>query len=178
MKIVLRKTTLAFAICLAASAANASSVPTGTVDVYGGMTPATVNTVEVPNIVDADPSFYELVVGGYDALTTFTLVDTNPDNKQVSYELYLDTEITENLINLGSKLTEWAYNDSTGGTFNYMLSANAQYVLKMFTNGASSSETQVSAVPLPGAALLFGSVLAGAGFMGRKKVFKGSETAA
>lgn len=61
-----------------------------------------------------------------------------------------------------------------GGGLGYSLSAflnSGSYVLQIAgVAGGSSYAGQISAVPLPGAALLFGSALFGAGMIGRKKL--------
>jgi len=151
-------------------------MPDGTIDVFGGMAPESVYTSDNPFSAEVDPSYYELVVGAYGALTTFLFVDTTPDGKTVSYELYADTPgngsgtITETSGLLpGAGLVSWSIADNVGGSFTYLLTAGSEYILKISTDGASLSETQISAVPLPGAALLFGSALLGAGYLRRRK---------
>jgi hypothetical protein len=53
-----------------------------------------------------------------------------------------------------------------------------EYVLKMSTDGAKGSNSQISAVPLPAAAWLFGSALLGLGALRRKQKAGNSEMAA
>jgi len=171
MNSVLQKALWVGALSMASGLAAASSMPTGTVNVYGGMATQTVSTVEVQGY-DTDPSYYELVVGAYDALTTFTFDDTTPDGKTVTYNIYADDDSVVGQYSQGALLVTPTFPisivDGVGGAFSVLLSANTQYVLEMFTNGATASTTNISAVPLPGAALLFGTALLGAGYLRRR----------
>jgi len=97
-------------------------------------------------------------------------------------DLFSFTAADESNLGLGGALgshiaaaTLAALPPSLGGGTGYVLSAfltgGQVYALRIgATPGANSYAGQISAVPLPGAALLFGSALMGAGVMGRKKL--------
>lgn len=65
------------------------------------------------------------------------------------------------------------WTDPVSGAIQFALSAfltAGSYVLAITGNNGTSYSGTISAVPLPGAALLFGSALLGAGVVGRKKL--------
>ena len=129
--------------------------------------------------------YYELVVGAFDLLATFTLKDTNPDAVDVRYKLFLDTNNEVGAATFddaapleyptsrrGDFITDIAGQDFAP-FFQALLDSKQHYVLMVNKNveGWNSITTNVSAVPLPGAALLFGTALAGFfGFSNRRKV--------
>lgn len=168
-----KKALAAAVISVACGSAMASSVPTGTINVYSGMSPV----IKATNDPHTNPSYYELnVTDTENVLTFFTLVDTNTEQRTVDYWLYNDADAAVNSYALGSELTHKTYvdmlGDGFGGTFSQLLTAGAQYVLKIAVSGgatAFSASTQVSAVPLPAAAWLFGSALLGLGLFRRRK---------
>ena len=167
MKSSIRAALAVGALALASSQAFAS-----TVNVTNGMTPVVVNTFSLPTF---DPREFELNVGpaGSGSINTiFTLLDTDPEQMNVSYSVYADTNAALNSWTTGALIDSWTVADLLGnGTTAHLtaLLANTQYVLSIATNGAYSSSTQISAVPLPAAAWLFGSALLGLGALRRKQ---------
>ncbi|MBK9022028.1 MAG: hypothetical protein IPL72_19485 [Sulfuritalea sp.] len=84
----------------------------------------------------------------------------------VTYTIFTDTNAALGSWTLGSVVDTWTFQDILGsGTSTHLTSlmANSQYVLKMVTDNAVSSSTQISAVPLPGAAAVPESALVGLG---------------
>jgi len=111
----------------------------------------------------AGEKYYELVVGANDAWTTFTMLDVNPDTKSVEYSLFADLSAATNASSIGDPgaLLKVMAND-VGTVFSYLLLAGAQYVLRVDPNNNTTyTQTNISAVPLPAAAWLFGSALVG-----------------
>ena len=165
------------ALALASSQAIASSVPWASFNVTTG-----------PNFAVTSPSqnpiYVELLAGANDILTKFTLIDTNVEGKTVSYALFNDNDVSTNSYVLGTAVgVPWSFVDlaGNGGTYAATLLAGQQYVLKIQHAGvqAFSSTTEISAVPLPAAAWLFGSALMGFGALRRKqKAGEKSEMAA
>lgn len=171
MKVV-KKALAAAVLAIACGSAMASSV-NGFVNVTTG-TNKNINTIFSPDTdpsVLMDPAYWELRVGAQDYSTTFTLIDTDTEGFTVDYDLYEDADSTAGAFTLGSFVAHWSFTDAAGigGSISKLLLANTQYVLKMTTNGATSSTTNVSAVPLPAAALLFGTALLGMGVFRRRK---------
>lgn len=172
MKSVKKALAAAF-ISVACGSAAASTVPTSFVDVVVGTNQDihTWNSVTPP--IPYDPSYYELRVGADSVTATFTLMDTDTEGFTVNYELYKDTDGSDNSFTLGALVSSWSFADlaGAGGTFVKTLAANTQYVLRMATNGSVASTTNLtaSAVPLPAAAWLFGSALLGLGIFRRRK---------
>lgn len=99
-----------------------------------------------------------------DFLVTFRLLDTNLDGYSATYSVAGQTPFT---LLEGQSLS----NLLTAGTYAFRITLPA---------GASlfSATTEISAVPLPGAALLFGSALLGAGALRRKKQQEETEAVA
>jgi hypothetical protein len=171
MKLIAKGVALAVA-GLVSGAATASTVSSGTVNIFTGMYQEVVTLNSALPPIALDPIYYELSVGSQNVSTTFKLIDSDPDTHVVSYQLYDDLDGSSG-ISLGSLLESWSFTDlpstASGGAITFLLGAGSQYVLKMSTDGAYSSSTAISAVPLPGAALLFGTALLGAGFSRRRK---------
>jgi len=141
-----------------------------------GMTPVEVGTTNLAP--GYNPYSYELNVGssGSGFIGTFvTLIDSSPELQSVSYTIYNDTDATLGTWTLGSVVDSWVFTDLLGsGTLTHLtsLAANTQYVLEMLASGtgaADHSTSQISAVPLPAAAWLFGSALLGLGALRRKQ---------
>jgi len=110
------------------------------------------------------------------------LADTINDGYTVNYQLYLADQTTT--VGTGFQFTDigsQAQNLAQTAVFR-ALSAGTYFLKLSFANGdatAYGASTQVSAVPLPGAALLFGSALMGLGALRRKqKAGEKSEIAA
>lgn len=169
-----KKALAAAVLAVACGSALASSTPTGTINIYTGMT----SVIKATNDPHTNPSFYELnVVDTKDVLTFFSLVDTNTEQRTVNYWLYNDIDGTVGSVDLGATVLEDEtyvdlLGDGIGGTFSHLLTSGAQYVLKIAVSGGStafSASTQISAVPLPAAAWLFGSALVGLGIFRRRK---------
>lgn len=162
----------------AALIAGAVSVSSGQalaspISVFDGMSAVTVSTIATTNPpVNFDPAYFELnVADSNGAQTYFTLIDTDPEVYNVSYELFADADTNLGTFTTGASLLTWSFTDILGSatqTYTSLLAAG-QYVLKIATDGAYSSSTRISAVPLPGAALLFGSALLGMGALRRKQ---------
>lgn len=172
MKSSIRAALAVGALALASSQASASSIP-----VYDGMSPVQVTTNAE---FGADPRFYELNVSTTGMLTR--LIDTDPDSDPlaswtVSYEIWTDGTAGAG-YSLGSLVDSFSFTDATfslNSPSSWHLTSIAlagEYVLRMSTDGANSTTSQISAVPLPAAAWLFGSALLGFGAMRRKQ--KGS----
>jgi hypothetical protein len=160
------------ALALASSQAFASPI-----SVYNGMSPVDVYTADTPLTGDIDPSFYELSVTATGIL--IRLIDTVPDfdpvpSWKVTYEIWTDGMGGAG-YSLGTLVDAFMIQDantSSSSPSPWHLTSIAlpgEYVLKMSTDGAKASNSQVSAVPLPAAALLFGSALLGLGALRRKQ---------
>ena len=173
MKSSIRAALAVGALALASSQAFAS-----TVNVNLGMTPEVV--FAGPTQIVGNPSWYELNVGSSGSGfvgTYFQLIDTDDDLNTVNYTLYEDDEVTQTLGSwvLGTIVGSWSRTDVNSGTtpsYFASLVANSHYVLKMdLVNSLNdySSSTQISTVPLPAAAWLFGSALLGLGALRRKQ---------
>ena len=105
----------------------------------------------------------DLNVGAYSQLFTVTLNDTTVDFKSVVYNLY------DSAMHVIKTFTLTDTNSTPLPSLSMMLQAGQHYFLSITTsNNTRFAETNLSAVPLPGAALLFGSALFGAGMFGRK----------
>ena len=92
-------------------------------------------------------------------LVKFLLEDTTPDFQTVNYVLAQGSDVLASF-----SLTDVA--DGLAKPFYSTLLGGGNYSLTISTT-ALSSQTDISAVPLPGAALLFGSTLLG--YMGLSK---------
>ena len=170
MKSSIRAALAVGALALASSQAFASSVPWASFNVNTGPHYAVTSPSE-------NPIYVELFSGANTTLAFATLIDTNVEGKTVTYSLYNDTDALFNSYVLGTQVgPAWSYTDlaGNGGTQVLNILANQQYVLAILHSGiqAFSSTTEISAVPLPAAAWLFGSALLGFGAMRRKQ--KGS----
>lgn len=155
------------ALSLASSQCFASSIPWASFNVTTGPNYAVTSPTE-------NPIYVELLAGANSVLTFMTLLDTNLEGKQVNYSLYNDTDMGINQYLLGTQVgPSWSFTDlaGPGGTHTANLLAGQQYVLAIqhVGAGAFSSTTEISAVPLPAAAWLFGSALLGAGALRRKQ---------
>lgn len=169
MKIV-KKALAAVVISIASSSAMASSV----INVYDGMAAQTLfsgtqslngSPLEVGlNVTDINGA--QLIVG---------LVDTTDDKGSILYQLFNDSDFAETTFLAGSEIFSDTLLDKNldgiDDSFTKFLSFG-QYVLRL-TNiapGEKFGESQVSAVPLPAAAWLFGSAALGLfGFARRRK---------
>ena len=177
MKSSIRAALAVGALALASSPAFASSIP-----VYNGMSPVGVQTSSI--LPSLDPRWFELSSTATGMLTR--LVDTDPDSDPtpswtVSYEIWQDFDTgTAGSLGGGLLVDSFSFTDAifsasnpsawhltTGGLF-----GTGNFELKIATNGANSSTSEISAVPLPAAAWLFGSAVLGFGALRRKQ--KGS----
>lgn len=170
MNASLRAALAAGALALAATSASASTVT---------LTNGSVKLVEDTLYQGNDPlpntplvGWMSLIVNPGVTGAVFKLADTNTDGYTVDYQLY--TADHSSAIGAG-----WTMQDIGTSTQNLALpgvykalSAGAYAVRISFANfdqASFSASTQVSAVPLPGAALLFGSALMGLGALRRKQ---------
>lgn len=131
-----------------------------------------INPHAASAFVDTTRSASVELVLGHNALTTFTLNDTTPDLKKVTYSIFHDSDLRTGFVNATGPAVATAdlTDTNTIPPFFRALLSTGQYVLNISMDGATRfSETEISAVPLPGAALLFGSALFGAGALRRKK---------
>ena len=178
MKSSIRAALAVGALALASSPAFASSI-----NVYDGMSPVTVLTsAAAPGL---DPNHFELNVSTTSMLTR--LIDTDPDSDPlaswtVTYEIWKDGTVGAG-YSLASLVDSFSFTDATysaasPSSWHYTSIALAgEYVLKIATDGANSSTSQISAVPLPAAAWLFGSAVLGFGALRRKQKAGNSEMA-
>lgn len=121
-------------------------------------------------IVAGEASYHKIVIeGSQGTATTYTTTYNSPGGGIALYDWNTGDE-----TKLGTLIVAGTPNGTgDGGAAYFLLSAfltAGNYVLKITgVNGSSYSGT-ISAVPLPGAALLFGTALFGAGVIGRKKL--------
>ena len=186
------KSSIHAALALGALALVSTQASASSISVYDGMTPVEVGTSKLSPTLD--PNHYELSVSTAGMLTR--LIDTDPDKDPVPswtvhYEIYKD-----NLGGAGYSYTlsdlidSFTFTDATYSASNPSpwhltpIVTTGEYVLKMWTsdglgNRATSSTSEISAVPLPAAAWLFGSAVLGFGALRRKqKAGEKSEMAA
>jgi hypothetical protein len=122
---------------------------------------------------DATSRFYELAVAPSWATqpTKFTTFSTEPVGSPATYSLYTDLDAALGAGNTGTLLNNWTVTDigaDNQNPFFISLISAGQYILKIDTlPGEFSISTNISSVPVPGAALLFGSALAG--FLGLRR---------
>jgi hypothetical protein len=171
----IRSALAAAVISVASSGAMASSIPNATINVYDGMT--TYKGLFTGNLADptGNPISYELNVTDVNGATvTVSYLDTIEDSApgSITYELFSDMTSGTGLVSEGlSLMTALTFDDVLGGSFTKMLGMG-EYVLKLTHagEGTHSSQSSISAVPLPAAAWLFGSAAMGLlGFARRRK---------
>lgn len=168
MNASLRAALAAGALALAASSASAS-----TVNLTSG------STVQAGDFL---PGWMQINVGAGVTGAKFVLADSLNDGYTVDYQLYQADQLTT--VGAGFQFTDiGSQAQNLAQTAVYRALSAGTYFLKItFANpdaGAYGASTQVSAVPLPGAALLFGSALMGFGALRRKQKAGGkSEMAA
>lgn len=161
-------------LALASAQASASSV--------------SVTSGSVQEVYQPTPGMFEIVVGGGVTGAVFQLMDTIGDGRTVTYQLWTDTNAGIDAITLGSTVgASWMWTDIGNEAANLAatsvyraLVAGAQYALVLSETDPRlySATTQISAVPLPAAAWLFGSALLGFGALRRKQKAGNSEMAA
>ena len=178
MKSSIRAALAVGALALASSQASAASIP-----LFSGMAPVDVNT----SSPGSDPVVYELhtLTPNITLLTRLvdTVVDTDPiASWTVTYKVWTDGT-TGVGSSFGTLLDTFSFTDATySGTspspWHYTVLGNGEFLLEISTDGALASSSQISAVPLPAAAWLFGSALLGFGALRRKQKASNSEMAA
>lgn len=176
---VLASLSLAAGLVLSSGAASAAYISTVDLNTTNNVTLVTnmvggLNSQGV-DLPGAYQQSYDYQIIGSGADTTFSLVQTEPDRTQVRYFLYEDTGTALTLLYETNPVLRDIANTSTASFpfFSWFLAAGSEYVLRInkTQQGWDSISTQISAVPLPGAALLFGTALAGFfGFSNRRKV--------
>ena len=164
---------------LALASAQASASP---VNLTSGSTH--IEFTNTPN-----PGMFEINVGAGVTGAVFQLRETVEDWKTYTYQLWTDADANVGTMALGTMVgASWSWTDIGDSAANLAntnvyraLVPGSQYVLALSSadSNAFGVSTQVSAVPLPGAALLFGSALMGFGALRRKQKSAGkSEMAA
>lgn len=157
---IIKKVLAAAVVSVACSGAMASSVTLESGGSYSVFDP-------IP------PGWMEINVGSGVTGAIFRLEDTINDGYTVAYQLYESDKVTT--VGAGWTFTDLgltAVNLAQAGVYR-ALNSGSQYFLKLaFTNGDATSwaaSTNISAVPLPAAAWLFGSALLGLGALRRKQ---------
>ncbi len=170
------KSSIGAALAVGALALASSQAFASPISVYEGMSAVALDTYKVPTY---DPRYFELNVAGANTGMLTRLIDTTPDldplpSWTVTYSIHKDS-ISGAGYGLGALVDSFSFTD---GTFSASspspwhftnLALAGEYVLTISTNGASSSTSEISAVPLPAAAWLFGSALMGFGALRRKQ---------
>ena len=163
---MMKKTLLASLLALSfAGSANAAFVPEKSLTLPVG------EGVVLGNFTGGgSPLFWE-IVGGYEDLETFISYNFSfaPANTAIAWDIFEDSDSALNSVELGGQLGSGLI----GGQGNplsvsYTFLANTQYVLK-FSTDAGIASANLSSVPVPAAAWLFGSALFGAGALRRKQ---------
>lgn len=167
MKSSIRAALALGALALASAQASASSV--------------SVTSGSVQPVYQDTPGMFEIVVGGGVTGAEFRLMDTIGDGRTVTYQLWTDTNAGIDAITLGSVVgASWTWTDTgieavnLAATYVYRaLVSGSQYALVLSEipsdPGLYAATTQISAVPLPAAAWLFGSAVLGFGALRRKQ---------
>ncbi len=158
------------ALALASAQASASTVNLSAV----GQVKTVSDTLQINSdpLTFANPGWMQVNVSGNVTGAVFNLNDTASDGYTVNYQLYAADQATA--LGAGWSFTDIgtaAQNLAQAGVYR-ALSAGTYFVGITFADGdanAFHAITQVSAVPLPGAALLFGSALMGLGALRRKQ---------
>lgn len=182
MKSSIRAALAVGALALASSQASASPIL-----VFDGMgiTPV-LTSAAAPSL---DPRWFELSSTATGMLTR--LVDTDPDKDPVpswtvSYQVWKDLDPgTAGSLGGGTlvdsfSFTDGSYSATTPSAWHLTTGVSflpGFYELRIATNGANSSTSEISAVPLPAAAWLFGSALLGLGALRRKQKAGNSDMA-
>ena len=163
MKSSIRAALVAGALVLASAQASASSVNlSANGDYYAS------------DFLPPSPATVTITVSGSVSGAVFKLADTLVDGYTVDYQLY---DSGMNAVGASWTMTDLgvtSLNLAQAGVYR-ALSTGTYYLQYAFNNGdplAIGVTTQISAVPLPAAAWLFGSALLGFGAMRRKQ--KGS----
>lgn len=115
-------------------------------------------------------SYHKIIITGSQGTATTYTTTYNSEGSEIA----LFDWNTSNESQLGDLIVKGtADGTGKGGAAYFLLSAfltAGNYVLRITGADGSTYAGTISAVPLPGAALLFGSALFGAGVIGRKKL--------
>lgn len=153
----------------------ASFTPSASVTVAPG------GSTSLYSLFQGDPGakYYELVNGTLSGLVTkVALNDTTVDLMDLRYRVYEDADGSVNSVDTSNgSFLDIILSDSPDETvnpfFNFVMDAGKHYILELtrMSSNLSFAQTDVSAVPLPGAIWLFGSALLGfLGFSNRRKI--------
>lgn len=182
MKTHMKKLLLALFGLSLAGAAHAVPIA-GTYNLVG----TTPQSIDTWNFTGSKAStYYEIDLGGagtsgLNVESDFTFWFDQP----VTYTLYNDKDSSTGSAKLGSEIGSITLGGlDNPSTWALSLAAGAQYILKITLNGATAyaqtiiSDPAVSAVPLPGTALLFATALLGGAGLMRRRGHKGNAAAA
>lgn len=122
------------------------------------------------------PTYYEFIAKN-DTDTQILLEGSFwGSNADVDYKIWEDTNLSQGVVSFDETSTPLFDDGGNAGTnpdffFTFVMEKGKQYVLSILNESASNyTQTNVSAVPLPGALWLFGSALLGfLGFSSRRK---------
>lgn len=158
----MKKLVLALAMIGAVGGANAATIPLGTLQNNGGSLFAVAGQYAGTDT----PQDFSFSYAGGTAIFKFISAFTAPNNPigGASYSLSGGTLVSPVAFSLDNDIST-AISDVANfvlGSGNYILSVSAG-------KGLGTTVTDISAVPLPAAALLFGSSLLGAGALRRKQ---------
>ncbi len=123
----------------------------------------------------ANPTYYEFVASN-STDTSILLEGAHPGiASDVTYNIWTDTDLDTGVVSFDESNPLFTTTGNAGANpdffFTFLMEIGKQYVLSIQNASAfNTTQTNVSAVPLPGALWLFGSALLGfLGFSSRRK---------